>query len=151
MLNFRYATCKELILLFIGIGVSLVTGAGLPLMSLLQGSITQAFVNEQMYKTNTTPGPFFHYNDTDFTHDVMKAVYGYTAMAIGIFLAANVQFEHSKKSTFESFVCSNIRRTFEYWNTRTTVAKECEMVTRIQFVLSAVYIGSNRMNIRPFD
>ncbi|CAJ0600939.1 unnamed protein product [Cylicocyclus nassatus] len=88
---FRYASCKELILLFIGIGVSLVTGAGLPLMSILQGRITQAFVYEQMYKTNTTPGPDFHYNDTNFTHDVMNAVYGYTAMAVGIFLAANVQ------------------------------------------------------------
>ncbi|EYC29560.1 hypothetical protein Y032_0006g3036 [Ancylostoma ceylanicum] len=88
---FRYATWKELFLLFIGIGVSLVTGAGLPLMSILQGKITQAFVYEQMYRTNTTPGPNFHYNDTNFNNDVMSAVYGYTAMAIGIFLAANVQ------------------------------------------------------------
>ncbi|RCN50059.1 hypothetical protein ANCCAN_03889 [Ancylostoma caninum] len=88
---FRYATWKELLLLFVGIGVSLVTGAGLPLMSILQGKITQAFVYEQMYRTNTTPGPNFHYNDTNFNHDVMSAVYGYTAMAIGIFLAANVQ------------------------------------------------------------
>ncbi|ETN80778.1 ABC transporter, ATP-binding protein [Necator americanus] len=81
---FRYATYKELVLLFIGIGVSLVTGAGLPLMSILQGRVTQAFVNEQMYRTNTTPGPSFHYNDTDFNHDIMNAVYGYTGMALGI-------------------------------------------------------------------
>ncbi|KIH53907.1 hypothetical protein ANCDUO_15950 [Ancylostoma duodenale] len=89
--KFRYATWKELLLLFVGIGVSLVTGAGLPLMSIIQGKITQAFVYEQMYRTNTTPGPNFHYNDTNFNNDVMSAVYGYTAMAIGIFLAANVQ------------------------------------------------------------
>ncbi|KHJ81489.1 hypothetical protein OESDEN_18825, partial [Oesophagostomum dentatum] len=88
---FRYATYKELILLFVGIAVSLVTGAGLPLMSILQGKVTQAFVNEQMYRTNTTPGPDFHYNDTNFDHDIMNAVYGYTGMAIGIFIAANVQ------------------------------------------------------------
>ncbi|KAK6748563.1 hypothetical protein RB195_001282 [Necator americanus] len=88
---FRYATYKELVLLFIGIGVSLVTGAGLPLMSILQGRVTQAFVNEQMYRTNTTPGPSFHYNDTDFNHDIMNAVYGYTGMALGMFLAANIQ------------------------------------------------------------
>ncbi|KAK5982310.1 hypothetical protein GCK32_019438, partial [Trichostrongylus colubriformis] len=53
---FRYATWRELVLLFTGIAISLVTGAGLPLMSILQGRVTQAFVNEEMFKTNTTPG-----------------------------------------------------------------------------------------------
>uniref|UniRef100_A0A8L8L291 ABC transmembrane type-1 domain-containing protein n=1 Tax=Heligmosomoides polygyrus TaxID=6339 RepID=A0A8L8L291_HELPZ len=88
---FRYATWRELVLLFVGISVSLVTGAGLPLMSILQGRVTQAFVQEEMYKTNTTPGPSFTYNDTNFTHDLMGAIYGYTGMAIGMFVAANVQ------------------------------------------------------------
>ncbi|KAK5983675.1 hypothetical protein GCK32_013813, partial [Trichostrongylus colubriformis] len=60
-------------------------------MSILQGRVTQAFVNEEMFKTNTTPGPSFHYNDTNFTHDVMNAVYGYTGMAVGMFIAANLQ------------------------------------------------------------
>lgn len=109
--QFRYATWRELVLLFVGISVSLVTGAGLPLMSILQGRVTQAFVQEEMYKTNTTPGssptqrplqpvtsaptlfigPSFTYNDTNFTHDLMGAIYGYTGMAIGMFVAANVQ------------------------------------------------------------
>ncbi|KAK6046820.1 hypothetical protein COOONC_15676 [Cooperia oncophora] len=39
-------------------------------MSILQGQVTQAFVNEEMFKTNTTPGPSFHYNDTTFQHDI---------------------------------------------------------------------------------
>uniref|UniRef100_A0A7I4YIV3 ABC-type xenobiotic transporter n=3 Tax=Haemonchus contortus TaxID=6289 RepID=A0A7I4YIV3_HAECO len=86
----RYATWSELALLFVGIFVSLVTGAGLPLMSIIQGQVTQAFVKEEMYKTHTLPGPI-HYNDTDFTNDVMNAVYGYTGMAVGMFIAANVQ------------------------------------------------------------
>ncbi|PIO55544.1 hypothetical protein TELCIR_23068, partial [Teladorsagia circumcincta] len=88
---FRYATWRELVLLFVGIAISLVTGAGLPLMSILQGRVTQAFVYEEMFKTNTTPGPTFNYNDANFTHDVMNAVYGYTGMAVGMFIAANVQ------------------------------------------------------------
>ncbi|KAE9421795.1 hypothetical protein Angca_003094, partial [Angiostrongylus cantonensis] len=88
---FRYATWMELVLLFIGIGVSLVTGAGLPLLSILQGRVTQSFVYEEMFKTNTTPGPDFHYNDTDFTNDVMNIIYWYIAMAVGMFLAATLQ------------------------------------------------------------
>ncbi|KJH44478.1 ABC transporter, ATP-binding protein [Dictyocaulus viviparus] len=88
---FRYAKWKELVLLFVGIGVSLVTGAGLPLMSILQGKVTQAFVNEEMFKTNITPGPDFHYNDTNFTNDVMNIIYGYIAIAVGMFIAANLQ------------------------------------------------------------
>ncbi|WKY04625.1 hypothetical protein Q1695_005549 [Nippostrongylus brasiliensis] len=67
------------------------TGAGLPLMSILQGRVTQAFVSEQIYKTGRRFGGNFTYGDSNFTHDVMNAVYGYTGMAVGIFLAANIQ------------------------------------------------------------
>uniref|UniRef100_A0A158PFX5 ABC-type xenobiotic transporter n=1 Tax=Angiostrongylus costaricensis TaxID=334426 RepID=A0A158PFX5_ANGCS len=85
---FRYATWMELVLLFIGIGVSLVTGAGLPLLSILQGKVTQSFVYEEI--VTSCLGPEFHYNDTDFTNDVMNIIYWYIAMATGMFLAATV-------------------------------------------------------------
>ncbi|CAI4223777.1 unnamed protein product [Auanema sp. JU1783] len=82
---FRYANRMELFLLFVGIGVSLATGAGLPLMSILQGSVSQDFIEAQF---NETHGLAI----TDkFQHDVMNVVYGYIYMTVGVFLAANIQ------------------------------------------------------------
>lgn len=47
-LQYRYTTMLEKIMLLVGTIVALITGAGLPLMSILQGHVSQAFINEQI-------------------------------------------------------------------------------------------------------
>ncbi|CAB3405728.1 unnamed protein product [Caenorhabditis bovis] len=87
---YRYTTVFERVLLVIGAFVAMCTGAGLPLMSILQGSVTQAFINEQyilMHNTTILPGTNQTYTNQDFSNDVMKVVWGYAGMTIGMWIA----------------------------------------------------------------
>lgn len=104
-------------MLLCGACVAIVTGAGLPFMSILQGQVSQAFIDEEVYQagrslffiTKMSPAPQGYDNDTnpydehEFKHRVMRVVYNYAFLAVGIFLAANIQvisrFQPSKASS----------------------------------------------------
>ncbi|KAF1759846.1 hypothetical protein GCK72_016313 [Caenorhabditis remanei] len=90
---YRYTTMLEKIMLFVGTVVALITGAGLPLMSILQGQVSQAFINEQIVINtgNTTiPPNGRNYTKTDFEHDVMNIVWSYAAMTVGMWAAGQI-------------------------------------------------------------
>ncbi|CAI5448149.1 unnamed protein product [Caenorhabditis angaria] len=87
---YRYSTMFERFLLLIGIIVALVTGAGLPLMSILQGRVTDAFIKEQ-FAINVNHDPLYtNYTNTDFSHDVMGIVWDYAAMTVGMWAAGQI-------------------------------------------------------------
>ncbi|CAJ0931151.1 unnamed protein product, partial [Mesorhabditis belari] len=89
---FRYLTKLDFCLLMLGLGVSACTGVGLPLMAILQGNIGQSFIDEEIYLKNNYSVPM----DDSFTEDVfkdriMKVVYQYAGLTVGIFIAAYLQ------------------------------------------------------------
>ncbi|CAL2042115.1 unnamed protein product [Caenorhabditis brenneri] len=90
---YRYTTTMEKIMLFVGTVVAVITGAGLPLMSILQGQVSQAFINEQIVINTgniTIPPNGQNYTKTDFEHAVMNIVWSYAAMTVGMWAAGQI-------------------------------------------------------------
>ncbi|CAD6197152.1 unnamed protein product [Caenorhabditis auriculariae] len=120
---YRYTTTFEKFLLLLGTCVALVTGAGYPLMSILQGRVTQAFVKEDIYLNNpNTPG--LNYTTTDFNHDVMSVVWGYAAMTVGMWIAGQVQVtcflyvcEQMNNRMRQNFVKAILRQDIPWFDT----------------------------------
>ncbi|KAF8373262.1 pgp-1 [Pristionchus pacificus] len=71
---FRYTTTCERFMLFCALLVSMITGAANPFMSILQGKISQSFINEQIFIGNDN-----------------RVIWAYAILAVGVFCAAFIQ------------------------------------------------------------
>ncbi|GMR48617.1 hypothetical protein PMAYCL1PPCAC_18812, partial [Pristionchus mayeri] len=98
---FRYTTTCERFLLFVSLLVAIITGSANPIMSILQGQISQSFINEEIFINNnrseTTPiknasdGSPVYWSEDDFFDNVMQVIWAYAILSVGVFLAAFVQ------------------------------------------------------------
>ncbi|PAV82879.1 hypothetical protein WR25_21147 [Diploscapter pachys] len=87
---FRYTTSLERIWILVAAVVACFTGAGFPLMSILQGRVTGAFAKYQSVLTNVSLPGNETYTPEDFQHDVMYAVWGYAGMSICYFFSGAI-------------------------------------------------------------
>ncbi|CAJ0573778.1 unnamed protein product, partial [Mesorhabditis spiculigera] len=88
-----YRDCSPLdyCLLALGLCVSMCTGAGLPLMAILQGNIGQSFINEQIFIDNQSVPFNDNFTEDTFRKAIMRIVYEYAGLTVGIFCAAYLQ------------------------------------------------------------
>ncbi|PAV82741.1 hypothetical protein WR25_16150 [Diploscapter pachys] len=87
---FRYTTLLERIWILVAAAVACFTGAGFPLMSILQGRVTGAFAKYQSVLTNVSLPGNENYTEDEFRHDVMYAVWGYAGMSICYFFSGAI-------------------------------------------------------------
>ncbi|CAD5226900.1 unnamed protein product [Bursaphelenchus xylophilus] len=97
---YRYATKFDLLLVLIGASVAIMTGLGLPYLSVLIGSMSEAFVNATMateyylVPVQTSDGWKFLgdiYSLEDFERAAMKRIWISIYMGIALFLSATIQ------------------------------------------------------------
>lgn len=77
---FCYATAWDKLLIFIGVACAIVSGAALPLLTLVFGNITQVFTHYLVFHTN--PAEFQH----TVNHDTLYFVYIGIGIAVASFL-----------------------------------------------------------------
>lgn len=89
-----------MVLLFLGILVSIVTGVGFPLMSIVIGNISQSFIQMTILKDggsnytypNGTTVPYDeYYNESDFKHAVLRNVIVYLIIGTATLISAFTQ------------------------------------------------------------
>nr|AJM87336.1 P-glycoprotein [Cylicocyclus elongatus] len=81
---FRYASGFDKLLLLLGCLVSIATGVGMPLMSIIMGNVSQNFMD---VTGNYTDPNLIH----QFEHDVIQNCLKYVYLGCGIFAAATIQ------------------------------------------------------------
>uniref|UniRef100_A0A7E4W3A9 ABC-type xenobiotic transporter n=1 Tax=Panagrellus redivivus TaxID=6233 RepID=A0A7E4W3A9_PANRE len=148
----RYASKCDLLMLIVGITVSIATGTGMPLMSIVIGNVSDAFIkmttlqNDPYSNVTLHNGSVVHYNDTyttdDFKHAMMKNVYFYIGIGIMIFIAAFLQVscflvsgENVTHRTRKHFIYSLLRQDigwFDKHNTGTLTTKLFDNLERFQ-------------------
>ncbi|CAI4228037.1 unnamed protein product [Auanema sp. JU1783] len=117
---YRYTTTVDKLMLLLGTIVSIGTGVGMPLMSIIMGNISQNFVDVGPAVYNFTITHNITYKDMNahdrkmvlhnFSHDVIQNCLDYVYLGVGVFFAAAIQ------ATCFLIVCENnvnrLRRAF---------------------------------------
>uniref|UniRef100_A0A914ZAG1 ABC transmembrane type-1 domain-containing protein n=1 Tax=Panagrolaimus superbus TaxID=310955 RepID=A0A914ZAG1_9BILA len=98
----RYATGKSLLLVILGASIAVVTGAGMPLMSIIVGSLSESFV--KMTKLRESPNSLVcpHdpscnttfsdiYTTEDFHNDIINQCTSFAILGAAIYIAAFIQ------------------------------------------------------------
>ncbi|CEF61347.1 LP14331p [Strongyloides ratti] len=100
---YRYASKFDLLLLFIGCCVAIVTGCGFPFMSIIIGDISSAFINSMTLQSlnvstdlNNCHNVVYHnivfnYTWCQFRDDIMAKCYDYVYLGFAMFIAAFIQ------------------------------------------------------------
>uniref|UniRef100_A0A0N5C260 ABC-type xenobiotic transporter n=1 Tax=Strongyloides papillosus TaxID=174720 RepID=A0A0N5C260_STREA len=100
---YRYATNFDLLLLFVGCFVAIVTGCGFPLMSIIMGDISSFFINALTLEELRVPTDLNHchnltipnanvtYSWCHFRKDIIKKCYEYFYLGCLVFIAAFIQ------------------------------------------------------------
>uniref|UniRef100_A0AC35FBA3 p-glycoprotein n=1 Tax=Panagrolaimus sp. PS1159 TaxID=55785 RepID=A0AC35FBA3_9BILA len=95
---FRYGNSFDFTLMIIGGLVAIVTGMGMPFLSIIMGNMSQSFINMTALieiengNQNVTFDPSIHNYTTDkFSDDVIDKVMWSVYMGIGLFLSALIQ------------------------------------------------------------
>ncbi|GMS96197.1 hypothetical protein PENTCL1PPCAC_18372, partial [Pristionchus entomophagus] len=102
---FRYTTVCERFLLIVALCVAVITGGANPVMAILQGKISNAFINEQVFVDNgrdeTIPinnqtdvngnQILTYWKEDDFFNQVMGVIWAYAVLSVGTFTAAFIQ------------------------------------------------------------
>uniref|UniRef100_A0A914DYJ7 Uncharacterized protein n=1 Tax=Acrobeloides nanus TaxID=290746 RepID=A0A914DYJ7_9BILA len=100
----RYANSFDFILILIGSLVAIVTGLGMPFLSIIMGSMSQSFINATMfincdsmndsiYRDNSGKVVFncLDYSLPKFSHDIMPQILYSVYMGVALFLSAAIQ------------------------------------------------------------
>uniref|UniRef100_A0AC34QSI0 p-glycoprotein n=2 Tax=Panagrolaimus sp. JU765 TaxID=591449 RepID=A0AC34QSI0_9BILA len=132
--------------------VSIVTGVGFPLMSIVIGNISDAFIKMTIKQTNGTEYTFpnnnttipysDYYSNDDFKHDVMKNVYFYLIIGTAVLTSGFVQVscflvtgENIIHRTRKAFLKAIMRQDipwFDKHNSGTLTTKLFDNLERVQ-------------------
>uniref|UniRef100_A0AC34FII6 ABC transmembrane type-1 domain-containing protein n=1 Tax=Panagrolaimus sp. ES5 TaxID=591445 RepID=A0AC34FII6_9BILA len=98
----RYATGKSLILVILGASIAVVTGAGMPLMSIIVGDLSESFV--KMTKLRESPDSLVCpqdpscnttfseiYTAEDFHNDILNQCTSFAVLGAAVYIAAFIQ------------------------------------------------------------
>jgi ATP-binding cassette subfamily B (MDR/TAP) protein 1 len=96
---FRYGNSFDFTLMIIGGLVAIVTGMGMPFLSIIMGNMSQSFINMtaliEIHKSNNQSVTFdpsiLNYTTDKFSDDVIDKVMWSVYMGIGLFLSALIQ------------------------------------------------------------
>ncbi|KAE9555334.1 hypothetical protein FO519_001416 [Halicephalobus sp. NKZ332] len=146
-----YASGKDFFLIFLGILVSIVTGVGFPLMSIVIGNISDSFIKMTIkqtpgsvytYSNNTTVPYDQYYTNDDFKKAVLKNVIVYAIIGtatlisaftqVSCFLVSGENLIHKMRKAFLRAIMRQDISWFDKHNSGTLTTKLFDNLERVQ-------------------
>uniref|UniRef100_A0A914CAD8 ABC-type xenobiotic transporter n=1 Tax=Acrobeloides nanus TaxID=290746 RepID=A0A914CAD8_9BILA len=161
----RYADSFDFILILIGSLVAIVTGLGMPFLSIIMGSMSQSFINATMY-IHCPPDHIIYdgsgkvvfncssYSLSQFSHDIMPQILYSVYMGVALFLSAAIQLmasstekeakNYAKAGAIAEEVLTSIR-TVVAFNGQEMECKRYETALKAgkaDGIIKSIYVGS---------